>query len=129
MFFKKRLLRRDDFFRGRGGDCGTIYPYPCSTTPLRVVTELRFERIDAGQGHTCALAAQGQAYCWGASWRMTRAEELLREGASVARAAEQVGYANPVAFSKAFARLRGTGPGAIRRERRRPSVAGQLDAS
>ena len=60
-----------------------------------------------------------------AHWRMTRAEELLREGASVARVAEQVGYANPVAFSKAFARLRGTGPGAVRRERRRPSVAGR----
>ncbi len=63
-----------------------------------------------------------------AHWRMTRAEELLREGASVARVAEQVGYTNPVAFSKAFTRLRGTGPGTVRRERRRPSVAGQPGA-
>jgi AraC-like DNA-binding protein len=53
-----------------------------------------------------------------ARWRMTRAEQLLREGVSVARVAEQVGYANPVAFSKAFARLRGTGPGTIRRRGR-----------
>jgi AraC-like DNA-binding protein len=50
-----------------------------------------------------------------AQWRMTRAEQLLREGVSVARVAEQVGYANPVAFSKAFARLRGMGPGTVRR--------------
>jgi alpha-tubulin suppressor-like RCC1 family protein len=47
--------------------CGTIYPYPCSTTPLRVVTDLQFTRIDAGHGHTCGLTAQGQAYCWGAN--------------------------------------------------------------
>jgi AraC-like DNA-binding protein len=53
-----------------------------------------------------------------ARWRMTRAEQLLREGVSVARVAEQVGYANPVAFSKAFARLRGVGPGTVRRTRR-----------
>jgi len=50
-----------------------------------------------------------------AQWRMTRAEQLLREGVSVACVAERVGYANPVAFSKAFARLRGMGPGAYRR--------------
>jgi AraC-like DNA-binding protein len=53
-----------------------------------------------------------------ARWRMTRAEQLLREGASVARVAEQVGYASPVAFSKAFARLRGMGPGTVRRMQR-----------
>lgn len=50
-----------------------------------------------------------------AHWRMTRAEQLLREGVSVARVAEMVGYSNAVAFSKAFARLRGTGPGTVRR--------------
>ncbi|HEX6038057.1 AraC family transcriptional regulator [Longimicrobium sp.] len=58
-----------------------------------------------------------------ANWRMTRAEQLLREGASVARVAEQVGYANPVAFSKAFARLRGTGPGTVRRQHRHAPAA------
>jgi AraC-like DNA-binding protein len=55
-----------------------------------------------------------------AQWRMTRAEQLLREGVSVARVAEQVGYANAVAFSKAFARLRGMGPGTVRRLHRHP---------
>ena len=45
--------------------CGTVYPYPCSTTPVRVETEVRFARIDAGAGHTCALTAEGAAWCWG----------------------------------------------------------------
>lgn len=58
-----------------------------------------------------------------AHWRMTRAEQLLREGVSVARVAEQVGYANPVAFSKAFARLRGMGPGTVRRQHRHAPAA------
>ncbi len=61
-----------------------------------------------------------------AQWRMTRAEQLLREGASVARVAEQVGYGNPVAFSKAFARLRGVGPGTVRRAHRHAPSAAQL---
>ena len=58
-----------------------------------------------------------------AQWRMTRAEQLLREGTSVACVAEKVGYANPAAFSKAFARMRGMGPGTVRRARR-PVLAG-----
>jgi AraC-like DNA-binding protein len=58
-----------------------------------------------------------------AQWRMTRAEQMLREGASVAAVAEQVGYANVAAFSKAFARLRGTGPGAVRRARRHAAAS------
>jgi AraC-like DNA-binding protein len=54
-------------------------------------------------------------------WRMTEAAQRLREGEqSVARIAEQVGYANPVAFSKAFARVHGVGPGTYRRAARRP---------
>jgi alpha-tubulin suppressor-like RCC1 family protein len=48
-------------------DCGVHYPIACSSTPLRVQTELRFARIDAGFSHTCALTAEGEAYCWGAN--------------------------------------------------------------
>jgi AraC-like DNA-binding protein len=49
-------------------------------------------------------------------WRMTKAAQMLRESdRSVAAVAEQVGYANPVAFTKAFTRLQGIGPGAYRR--------------
>ncbi len=52
-------------------------------------------------------------------WRMTLALKHLRDGdAGIADVAEAVGYANPVAFSKAFARMQGMGPGAARREGR-----------
>jgi AraC-like DNA-binding protein len=55
-------------------------------------------------------------------WRMTTAAKILRESdESVATVAERVGYANPVAFTKAFARIQGIGPGAYRRaQRHRP---------
>jgi len=54
-------------------------------------------------------------------WRMTTSAKLLRESdESVATVAERVGYANPVAFTKAFARIQGIGPGAYRRAQRHP---------
>ena len=45
--------------------CGNYTSIACSTTPVRVDTELRFARLDAGAGHTCALTSAGQAFCWG----------------------------------------------------------------
>jgi AraC-like DNA-binding protein len=55
-----------------------------------------------------------------ARWRMTIAAQRLREDdAVIADVAQAVGYGNPVAFSKAFARLQGVGPGTFRREERR----------
>jgi AraC-like DNA-binding protein len=55
-----------------------------------------------------------------ARWRMTTAAQRLREGdAAIADVAKATGYANPVAFSKAFARMQGVGPGTFRREDRR----------
>jgi AraC-like DNA-binding protein len=48
-------------------------------------------------------------------WRMRRAQMLLREGRSVAAVAAQVGYESEVAFAKAFKRVIGVGPGAVRR--------------
>jgi AraC-like DNA-binding protein len=54
-----------------------------------------------------------------AHWRMTIAAQRLREDDTViADVAQAVGYANPVAFSKAFARTQGVGPGAFRRRER-----------
>ena len=55
-----------------------------------------------------------------AGWRMTLAAQQLREDdAVIADVAESVGYSNPVAFSKAFSRLRGVGPGTFRRQGRK----------
>jgi len=54
-----------------------------------------------------------------ARWRMTQAARLLSGGDyNVPRVAQQVGYANAVAFSKAFSRFHGEGPGSYRRTRR-----------
>jgi AraC-like DNA-binding protein len=54
-----------------------------------------------------------------AGWRMTLAAQKLRDDdAVIAEVAESVGYSNPVAFSKAFSRLQGVGPGTFRRKQR-----------
>ncbi|MCM2306737.1 MAG: AraC family transcriptional regulator [Sulfuritalea sp.] len=51
-------------------------------------------------------------------WRMQQARKLLREStSSMAAIAERVGYQSEAAFSKAFKKAVGTGPGAYRRER------------
>ena len=58
-----------------------------------------------------------------AHWRMTIAAQRLREDdAVIADVAQAVGYANPVAFSKAFARMQGVGPGTFRRRRHRTAT-------
>jgi alpha-tubulin suppressor-like RCC1 family protein len=38
---------------------------PCSTEPRRVVDDVGFVALAAGQDHTCALTADGRPYCWG----------------------------------------------------------------
>ena len=54
-----------------------------------------------------------------ARWRIARAVELLRDGAStVDEVASRVGYESVPSFSKAFKRWRGVSPGAFRREER-----------
>ncbi len=54
-----------------------------------------------------------------ARWRMTLAGRLLANSdLGVGAVAEHVGYANPVAFAKAFARFQGVGPGGYRRAHR-----------
>ena len=51
-----------------------------------------------------------------AGWRMQLADRMLRDRRlSVAQVAEQVGYSTEAAFRRAFKRLRGVGPGAVRR--------------
>lgn len=50
-------------------------------------------------------------------WRMQKARELLSETRlGTAAIAEQVGYQSEAAFSKAFKKIVGTGPGAYRRD-------------
>jgi AraC-like DNA-binding protein len=47
-------------------------------------------------------------------WRMHRAAQLLRQGVSVAEAAERVGYDSEAAFSRTFKRYMGTVPVKLR---------------
>ena len=39
--------------------------FPCSSAPLAVAGGLTFSSLSAGWGPTCALTANGSAYCWG----------------------------------------------------------------
>ena len=51
-----------------------------------------------------------------ARWRMQVAMEALKgEGATVAQLADRLGYRSEAAFSRAFKRVIGTSPGAVRR--------------
>jgi alpha-tubulin suppressor-like RCC1 family protein len=36
-----------------------------NSRPTAVASDLRFERIEAGDTHTCALTGSGEMYCWG----------------------------------------------------------------
>jgi AraC family transcriptional activator of mtrCDE len=65
-----------------------------------------------------------------AGWRMHLADEMLRQRrSSVAQIAERIGYQTESAFRRAFSRLRGAGPGEVRRKARNahsdPSAAAE----
>lgn len=51
-----------DNLLGRAGQPADVERVPI---PAPVHTELRFTQISAGSLHTCALAADGRAFCWG----------------------------------------------------------------
>jgi alpha-tubulin suppressor-like RCC1 family protein len=48
--------------RGQLGDGSTSHS---RAVPTRVAGEHKFSQVDAGFDHTCAVAVDGQAYCWG----------------------------------------------------------------
>lgn len=39
----------------------------CARTPARVRTTLRFQALAAGAAHTCGIALDGSAHCWGSN--------------------------------------------------------------
>lgn len=53
------------------GELGRGTTFQSSLVPLEVApgSGLRFTSISADGGHTCALTAEGRAYCWGANQR------------------------------------------------------------
>lgn len=64
--------------------CPGLTPVPCNLQPTRVSNPangpVQWIAMDAGAGHTCALAADGTAYCWG--WN---ADGQLGDGSKVDR--------------------------------------------
>lgn len=54
--------------------CG-LYDLPCSFAPVRVSSDLPFVQVVAGAIHTCALAVNGTAQCWGNNDRGQLAHE------------------------------------------------------
>ncbi|HUQ48566.1 MAG TPA: hypothetical protein VM053_10015 [Gemmatimonadaceae bacterium] len=57
----------------------------CTMKPAAVETSLRFSAISAGQNHTCALAADGSAWCWGGGYYQGRG--MLGDGTMTQSAA------------------------------------------
>jgi AraC family transcriptional regulator, activator of mtrCDE len=53
-----------------------------------------------------------------AAWRMHLADGMLKSRASVAQVADRLGYQTETAFRRAFKRVRGVGPGDVRRSAR-----------
>jgi alpha-tubulin suppressor-like RCC1 family protein len=51
---------------GSGRDRAGMDP-PDAFVPLRIATEIKFRSVSAGNGLGCALAANGDGYCWGAN--------------------------------------------------------------
>lgn len=79
--------------------------------PWTLATMAREARMSRSAFAARFKAAVGQSpaeYVTG--WRLTVAQQRLRDGASVARTATELGYANPPAFSRAFTRELGRSP-------------------
>ncbi len=49
------------------GALGTSTPNATSGTPVAVAGGIAFSMISAGYSHTCGVATNGSAYCWGAN--------------------------------------------------------------
>jgi len=88
--------------------------------------EWRVEHLARSAGMSRTMFAERFAALLGrspmqyvAAWRMHLADEMFRSRRlSVAQVAEQVGYQTEAAFRRAFRRVRGVGPGDVRRKAR-----------
>ena len=52
-------------YAGQLGDGTRAEPGTPGTSPTRVLGNQRFKAVSLGDQHTCALASDGAAYCWG----------------------------------------------------------------
>lgn len=82
-----------------GADCTAQIGAPCSPVPILVTTSERFVGVTAGEGHTCALRADGKAYCWGSN-------QYAQVGSGTASATASVGVPTLVTGGHSFKSLR-----------------------
>ena len=83
--------------------------------------EARMSRTVFAERFTALLGRTPMQYL--AAWRMHLADEMLRSRSSVAQVADRLGYQTETAFRRAFKRVRGVGPGDVRRRARGGSSA------
>ena len=84
-------------------------------TVARLASEVAMSRSAFAARFTSLVGESPMTYV--SRWRMTVATHMLQdEGASVSEAAIRVGYQSEAAFSRAFKRVTGMSPGAVRRQ-------------
>lgn len=52
----------------KGPEICPAYTNPCSTRPVAVLGNHVFRQLAAGSSHTCGVAPDGVAYCWGSNF-------------------------------------------------------------
>ena len=86
----------------------------------KLAREARMSRTVFAERFAALLGQTPMQYL--AAWRMHLAEEMLGDRrSSVAQIAEKLGYQTEAAFRRAFRRVRGVGPGDVRRKARNDS--------
>ena len=98
-------------------------------TVAALATELAMSRSAFAARFTELVGEPAMRYV--TSWRMHVALAALQDGGTtIAQLADQLGYRSEAAFARAFKRVIGTSPGAVRRRRRpRPGTRGMTDAA
>jgi AraC-like DNA-binding protein len=101
----ERITRALALFHTAPGDAWSVERLASEAGLSRTVFAQRFLRL---------LGKTPMQYV--VAWRMQTADRLLRERRhSVAAIAERMGYGTEASFRRAFKRVRGTGPGRVRR--------------
>jgi AraC-like DNA-binding protein len=97
---------------------GAVHRHPGKDWRVEnLAREARMSRTVFAERFTRLLGQTPMQYV--ASWRMHLANEMLQaQHASVAQVAEHLGYRGETAFRRAFKRVRGVGPGKVRRKSR-----------
>ena len=103
--------------------------FPCSPRPTRVESGLRFRSVGAGLAHSCALAEDGRAFCWGRGDRGELGTARLRPAcAGVPCSVAPVAVQTALRFDRLSVRAHSCGLSDGRAYCWGPNDAGQLGA-